>query len=112
MWPRLGELIKLFKGITVIKSTKSAELFLVIWNFRSTFNLGEYLCLSSQLALLNFQVTVRLESVEEDLSNTNNAPFVHVHEVKYIVTMYMKDCHCVLSIPGNGVPAFETDSGF
>lgn len=62
--------------------------------------------------MLKFQVTVKLESVEEDLSNTNNPPFVHVHEVKYIVTMFMKDCHCVLSVPGNGVPAFENDSGF
>lgn len=45
------------------------------------------------------------------MNNKQNAPFVHVHEVKYCVTMFLKDCHCVLTIPGNSVPAFENDAG-
>uniref|UniRef100_A0AC34FM11 Uncharacterized protein n=1 Tax=Panagrolaimus sp. ES5 TaxID=591445 RepID=A0AC34FM11_9BILA len=55
------------------------------------------------------QVTIRLETIEEDLQNDKNVPNVTTHAVKYVVTMFMQDCQCILSIPGNAVPAFTTD---
>uniref|UniRef100_A0A7E4WA71 Arrestin_C domain-containing protein n=1 Tax=Panagrellus redivivus TaxID=6233 RepID=A0A7E4WA71_PANRE len=90
------------------------DIFATVVMFRQVFKLGDdIMC---KIVFDNIDklrcsvVTVRLESVEDDPKNEQLAPQVVMHAVQYCVTMFMQECYCVLSIPGNAVPEFSTDA--
>jgi hypothetical protein len=96
------------------KINNGTHSFATVALFKNVFKLGDditcRLTFDQKDDLRCTVVTIRLETIEEDLQNDKNVPNVTIHVVKYIVTMFMQDCHCVLPIPGNAVPAFTTDA--
>jgi hypothetical protein len=96
------------------KINNGTDSFATVALFRNVFKLGDditcRLTFDQKPNLRCTVVSIRLETIEEDLQNDKNVPNVTIHFVKYIVTMFMQDCHCILSIPGNAIPAFTTDA--